>query len=733
MSIGNKLSPFKFWCQKVLPLAYDDSLSYYETLCKLTEYLNEVIQQINALTDSEEEFQQNLTQEWETYRTELTGVWEQYKTWIDNYFTNLDVQEEINNKLDAMASDGTLTNLIKSYVDPIYQAYETVINGQINTQNGRISVLESRMDTFSSLTEGSTTGDAELMGIRIGANGITYPSAGDAVRTLDSNLQEEINDIIVPTKNILKSLHYETGKLYDLNNSGFNKSDAPSSTWRAYDVIEFEAGKTYYYIYVRGYFTKIIYNDGTSARLESEDGSKYGSFTPLQSGRIGITSSAGGYNVFTEDINTYNEFLINAENTLNENLIIPQVDNISKNDSYFINRVNIIENSTIANNKGYDRNSASLTDNNATAAITEPIPVKAGVTYYYRNIWAYFCTILHNDGTKETITNDTEGMAFGSFTPNGSGNLYITLNKASRSVSSSNPDKVNKYLLTTSKDMYEDNVWHTQERIYEFHVGTNYKYTNLVEAIIEANKYMNSIVYIHDGEHDFISEIGDVFGSSYIESVDSTHRGVYLKNRINLIFASNASIVCNYTGSTQSVRQWLSVFNAGQHGFTLINATIKGSNLRYIIHDERDQDTEQYCNKYIECKMYFDNSENSDWNGNNCIGGGLGRNGNIVINDCYFNSVRRLNQEDSSEYARGIVTYHNSAGTGKNSINISNSYITNVGTFRITWYGTSPTTQKTLALIKGCSIGSNIIVRAEDSSALIENVEVINWNNNIRS
>lgn len=34
------LRPFRFWCQKVLPLVYDDSLSYYEVLCKVVDYLN---------------------------------------------------------------------------------------------------------------------------------------------------------------------------------------------------------------------------------------------------------------------------------------------------------------------------------------------------------------------------------------------------------------------------------------------------------------------------------------------------------------------------------------------------------------------------------------------------------------------------------------------------------------------------------------------------------------------
>lgn len=37
-----------FWCHKILPLAYDESLSYYEVLCKLTHKMNEIIKVING-------------------------------------------------------------------------------------------------------------------------------------------------------------------------------------------------------------------------------------------------------------------------------------------------------------------------------------------------------------------------------------------------------------------------------------------------------------------------------------------------------------------------------------------------------------------------------------------------------------------------------------------------------------------------------------------------------------
>lgn len=39
------LKHFHFWCQKVLPLVYDDSLSYYEVLCKVCKYINDLIDQ----------------------------------------------------------------------------------------------------------------------------------------------------------------------------------------------------------------------------------------------------------------------------------------------------------------------------------------------------------------------------------------------------------------------------------------------------------------------------------------------------------------------------------------------------------------------------------------------------------------------------------------------------------------------------------------------------------------
>lgn len=96
----SNMQPFRFWCQKVLPLVYDDSLSYYELLCKVVNYINNLIKDVNTLTAEMTELQQAFTT---------------LKNYVDNYFANLDIQEEINNKLDKMVQDGTFDTIIKAY------------------------------------------------------------------------------------------------------------------------------------------------------------------------------------------------------------------------------------------------------------------------------------------------------------------------------------------------------------------------------------------------------------------------------------------------------------------------------------------------------------------------------------------------------------------------------------------------------------------------------------------
>lgn len=51
MALFNKVDFIRAWCYKVLPLVYDDSLSYYEVLCKMKSALNDVIENVNNLPE----------------------------------------------------------------------------------------------------------------------------------------------------------------------------------------------------------------------------------------------------------------------------------------------------------------------------------------------------------------------------------------------------------------------------------------------------------------------------------------------------------------------------------------------------------------------------------------------------------------------------------------------------------------------------------------------------------
>lgn len=88
--------PFQFWCQKVLPLVYDDSISYYELLNKVVHYLNNVIKDVSAMGGN---------------INDLLDAFIKLQNYVNYYFDNLDIQTEVNNIIDRMIKDGTFSAL----------------------------------------------------------------------------------------------------------------------------------------------------------------------------------------------------------------------------------------------------------------------------------------------------------------------------------------------------------------------------------------------------------------------------------------------------------------------------------------------------------------------------------------------------------------------------------------------------------------------------------------------
>lgn len=114
----NPCGNFRFWCQKVLPLVYDESLSYYEVLCKLISYmenmfstqenfqtaLNELNEKQTTLEENFDELKNNVNQELETMKNLLDSI--KNGDYVDLY-------------LDSIKSyiDDNLQNLVKGLVN----------------------------------------------------------------------------------------------------------------------------------------------------------------------------------------------------------------------------------------------------------------------------------------------------------------------------------------------------------------------------------------------------------------------------------------------------------------------------------------------------------------------------------------------------------------------------------------------------------------------------------------
>lgn len=92
---------FGYWCQHILPLVYDDSLSYYEVLCKLTHFIQELMKDEDLLKQFVNEINGNLEK--------LTNDFNQF---IDDFNSGkfLDVYE----------------NAIKYYID---QSVQELVGG----------------------------------------------------------------------------------------------------------------------------------------------------------------------------------------------------------------------------------------------------------------------------------------------------------------------------------------------------------------------------------------------------------------------------------------------------------------------------------------------------------------------------------------------------------------------------------------------------------------------------
>lgn len=98
------LTPFKWFVLENFPFieADFDALTEWQLFCKIGKEINKIIDSQNVVGTEMEKFSQAFIE---------------LQNYVDNYFKNLDVQDEINNKLNEMTEDGTLQEIISAYLN----------------------------------------------------------------------------------------------------------------------------------------------------------------------------------------------------------------------------------------------------------------------------------------------------------------------------------------------------------------------------------------------------------------------------------------------------------------------------------------------------------------------------------------------------------------------------------------------------------------------------------------
>ena len=216
----------RFWCQKVLPAVYDQSLSYYEVLCKLAAFLNKMLEELEKMQDNIDalhkaykdlqdwvnaeiaRFEAHMEQHFDDLTQELWNRFEEYKNntnttlqqWFNNYATNTtnnlnkkfnDFVTNANTRIDQMFNTYTSStnnefNTWKTDFTNQYNQWKDEVNGQISSINSNISSLTNRVAALENMVKKypnfnykSFTMTGTKYYKKVMVDMVSFPSAGD--------------------------------------------------------------------------------------------------------------------------------------------------------------------------------------------------------------------------------------------------------------------------------------------------------------------------------------------------------------------------------------------------------------------------------------------------------------------------------------------------------------------------------------------------------------------------
>lgn len=119
------------------------------------------------------------------------------------------VKEGIDN--GAIQSENSFSSLTQALIEVGPRINSLTAQLQNKADKVALEVERQRINNITALPEGSTTGDAQLADIKVGADGVTYASPGDAVRGQFSSVDKNLDNVA--------GIRYVSGRY--VNNNGF--------------------------------------------------------------------------------------------------------------------------------------------------------------------------------------------------------------------------------------------------------------------------------------------------------------------------------------------------------------------------------------------------------------------------------------------------------------------------------------------------------------------------------
>ena len=605
-----------------------------------------------------------------------------------------------------------------------------------NTLQQNIDTQKARIDNLAALPEGSTAGDAELIDGRVDYKGTTHTNIGAHIREVSSQLSGDITDIGVQVvKNAVTEI--KTGHYWD------NSNELVEHVAYTAFTVKVKGGRTY------SFNDERLWNDNFCLII-GKDNQVIGKFSPsMKHTSYGIMFSEMPVNAeylhLTINDNVTDIVVLEGKIDLSSTSIIDYPIGVVIGRNFF----GSVHGDVIDD----DGHSVSEKVNNLSTIVGKPIrqfllqdswilgslyfsPTNIGNaegyaiqrlsnmpsgTYYFNEMSAPFTHIVNRStGAAKKMSELGYEDVFGVETVvviDYDFDLYLTV------VGYPNlnyPMWANGELPIKYKEgIYGVDSETLTSSVHTFYCGSTRKYKTLKSVIEEATKYMDSIVHVDAETFDLVEE----FGQEYLDSYSGTSMiGLFLKNRVHVIFANGSKVVFDYQGTNTKVHSCFSPFNSGEYGFTLENAWIESKNCRYSVHDERGHSSDAYHNRYLRCTMLHDSS-NCSWGVHQAIGGGLGQFGDILIEDGYYKSVGAVDN----------ISYHNTTKTGqsnaKSKVVVRGAYID--GTTLCANYGTS--TEVSQMFVSGCSLRQEPKLERVITDVRADNMEVIAWGNTIRN